>query len=70
MTTNERIAQEAIQKSCMEACRLKDESFKQLIEKTLKYMDCDAYTDSARVGFRAFAKQLNTFMDEENSKNQ
>ena len=33
-------------------------SFMQIIDETLRYMDCDAFVDDARVGMRIFAKEL------------
>lgn len=39
-------------------CEIKDDDFKKKIEDTLKYMDCEAYTNSCRTGFRLFAERL------------
>ena len=39
-------------------CKIKDDDFKKKIEDTLKYMDCEAYTNSCRTGFRLFAEHL------------
>lgn len=33
-------------------------SFMQIIDETLRYMDCDAFVDDARVGMRQFVKEL------------
>ena len=44
--------------------RCKEEDFKKKIEQTLAYLDCDAYLDDARSGFRIFAKQLLKIIDE------
>lgn len=44
--------------------RCKEEDFKKKIEKTLEYLDCDAYNDEARGGFRIFAKQLLSVINE------
>ena len=39
-------------------CKIKDDDFKKKIEDTLKYMDCEAYTNNCRTGFRLFAERL------------
>lgn len=44
--------------------RCKEEDFKRKIEQTLAYLDCDAYNDEARGGFRIFAKQLLSVINE------
>lgn len=44
--------------------RCKEEDFKKKIERTLAYLDCDAYPDDTRLGFRIFAKQLLKIINE------
>jgi len=39
-------------------CQIKDEDFQAKIQNVLKYLDCDAYNESAREGFRIFARHL------------
>ena len=38
--------------------RIKDEDTKARIDGLLRYMDCEAYNEHAREGFRIFAKRL------------
>jgi len=38
--------------------RIKDEDTKARIDDLLRYMDCEAYNEHAREGFRIFAKRL------------
>ena len=44
--------------------RCKEEDFKKKVEYVLQYLDCDAYNDEARGGFRIFAKKLLSVIDE------
>ncbi|MBR4625822.1 MAG: hypothetical protein IKO56_09840 [Alphaproteobacteria bacterium] len=44
--------------------RCKEEDFKRKIEQTLAYLDCEAYNDDARGGFRIFAKTLLSVINE------
>lgn len=48
----------------MTMAKVKDEDFKKKIEQTLAYLDCEAYNDEARGGFRIFANQLLRIIDE------
>lgn len=48
----------------MTMAKVKDEDFKKKIEQTLAYLDCEAYNDEARGGFRIFAKQLLSVINE------
>lgn len=41
----------------------KDEDFKKKIQYTLSYLDCDAYEESVRRGFRIFAKELEKVLE-------
>lgn len=43
--------------------RCKEEDFKKKIEQTLLYLDCDAYRDDTRTGFRIFARELLNSLD-------
>lgn len=38
--------------------KIKDADFKKRIEQTLSYLDCEAYDDNIRKGFRIFAREM------------
>lgn len=44
--------------------RCKEEDFKKKVEQTLSYLDCDAYRDDTRIGFRVFAVHLINIIEE------
>lgn len=46
-------------------CQIKDEDVKAKIDYVLKYLDCDAYNDQARSGFRIFAQKLKELINED-----
>ena len=43
--------------------KCKDTDFQSKIQSVLAYLDCDAYEDSVRQGFRLFAKELEKAME-------
>lgn len=43
-------------------CKVKDEDFVKKIDYVLSTLDCDAYKDDARAGFRIFAKELKAIL--------
>lgn len=43
--------------------KVKNVDFKKKIQNTLAYLDCDAYEDKVRNGFRIFAKELEKIIE-------
>lgn len=43
---------------CNPIIKVKNADFEEKIKQTLNYLDCNAYTTSARESFRLFAKEL------------
>lgn len=44
--------------------KCKDVDFKKKIQSILAYLDCDAYEEDVRVGFRIFAKELEKIIEQ------
>jgi len=44
--------------------KVKDVDFKKKIQNTLAYLDCGAYEEDVRMGFRIFAKELEKIIEQ------
>ena len=44
--------------------KVKDVDFRKKIQNTLAYLDCDAYDENVRHGFRIFAKELEKIIEQ------